>query len=645
MGVCNNKISYYELLRKKMKQSYDLIQANESNRKYSFKINQFVSSKKRKIFDILIGETYDWKFYLLNRLDSNRFNVGNWENYLHNFIEEEIENKKENIYKKYILENEMFLEQFNLRNFPQLALKESKRLHEPLLFLLFDVEEIETYSEESQKLKKYEIDNNEKNKKTKNEILTKNGPYIIDKEKNDNKDIIEDDENDNVEEEPRNFTISKLNDLESKFLSKNILDEKNQNKYYSYQIRKHINLIRRQLEKPEHPINKIIKYFSEIYDTYIKKYIANIKQDKNKIEYFKNNIIIDIQNFIDIIAIALKLFYMKSINYDFFKYEKDEFINLICFILFNQKDFEKSLFRFFELSNEEKQKQLIDKIIKLGDITPKDVGISIKFSLNQDTKKLKGKKELNEKPKEDIGIVKYFKKMDIQNEEKRRNSHFVEVEETEIISSFDDKRKLSLFVPDISRERVNNSIINQNDVIYRIKEKNKKERIERTTITSYKEFSETFNNINEKFKKDLYSNQSEFKINSEDTEYDLNNPYRKAIEFIETLKYYKTPLDKLTIIALVSALITDCIDDFWKDEKNLKKNYLQIDSDELLSIYLYIILKMNVESIFTHLDYIQHFTGNISKQSIIGYFYTTVEGCIKFIMDAEKKEDLGKNVN
>ena len=54
---------------------------------------------------------------------------------------------------------------------------------------------------------------------------------------------------------------------------------------------------------------------------------------------------------------------------------------------------------------------------------------------------------------------------------------------------------------------------------------------------------------------------------------------------------------------------------------------------------------MNVESIFTHLDYIQHFTGNISKQSIIGYFYTTVEGCIKFIMDAEKKEDLRKNVN
>jgi len=39
-----------------------------------------------------------------------------------------------------------------------------------------------------------------------------------------------------------------------------------------------------------------------------------------------------LQDFIDIIAVALKLFYMKSINYDYFEYEKDEFINLICYI-------------------------------------------------------------------------------------------------------------------------------------------------------------------------------------------------------------------------------------------------------------------------------------------------------------------------
>ena len=47
----------------------------------------------------------------------------------------------------------------------------------------------------------------------------------------------------------------------------------------------------------------------------------------------------------------------------------------------------------------------------------------------------------------------------------------------------------------------------------------------------------------------------------------------------------------------------------------------------------------------TQLDYIQYFTGTATKQSMVGYFYTTVEGCIKYLMSIEKKEDLAKNDN
>ena len=70
----------------------------------------------------------------------------------------------------------------------------------------------------------------------------------------------------------KKFTYGKLRKSELTFLSENILDEKNQNKYYSYQIRKHIDLIRRQLENPKHPIYLIIKYFSEIYSSYTRFY-------------------------------------------------------------------------------------------------------------------------------------------------------------------------------------------------------------------------------------------------------------------------------------------------------------------------------------------------------------------------------------
>ena len=577
MGIQNTKKSYYELLRKNMKKSYDLIETNEFNQEFSFKISQFNSTKKRtKNFDILIGETFDWKFYLLNKLEKKLNAIGNWENELNTFIETEFTDKK--TYENYFLENKIFLNQFYLRNNPQQALNDSKGLHEPLLTLLFDTNEIETYFNEISKL-----------------------PDRL-----------------------RTFTNGKLRNSEKSFLSENILDEKNQNKYYSYQVRKHIDLIRRQLYNPKHPIYIIIKKFSEIYFNYLNKCYDKVKNNEDINKKTKDSVIKDIQDFIDIIAIALKLFYMKSINYDYFEHEKDEFINLVCQILFNQKNFEKELFKFFELSNKEKQSQFKQKKKVLGDITPKDVGISIKFRLDKETENFKKNNNYgNESIKEETGIVKYFKDLDIEVEEKLRRSFRIEVGELEMVSSFNDQRKMNLFVSDRSRAES----IDKN-FIYKPKKKNNK-RESTESISSYKEFSEKYNNS---------SFFSEFDIKIEKD--DIHNPYGKAIEFIELIKYYKTPLEKLTIIALESALITTSVNSFWKEQKNLPNNFLRIDADELLSIYLYIICKMNTDTIFTQLDYIQNFIGLASKQSLVGYFYTTVEGCIKFLISAKSKENL-----
>ena len=580
MGIQNTKKSYYELLRKNMKKSYDLIETNEFNQEFSYKISQFNSTKKRtNNFDILIGETFDWKFYLLNKLEKKLNAIGNWENELNTFIETEFTDKK--TYENYFLENNIFLNQFYLRNNPQQALNDSKGLHEPLLTLLFDTNEIETYFNEISKL-----------------------PDRL-----------------------RTFTNGKLRNFEKSFLSENILDEKNQNKYYSYQVRKHIDLIRRQLDNPKHPIYIIIKKFSEIYFNYLNKCYDKVKNNEDINKKTKDSVIKDIQDFIDIIAIALKLFYMKSINYDYFEHEKDEFINLVCQILFNQKNFEKELFKFFELSNKEKQSQFKQKKKVLGDITPKDVGISIKFRLDKETENFKKNNNYGNKSiKEETGIVKYFKDLDIEVEEKLRRSFRIEVGELEMVSSFNDQRKMNLFVSDRSRAES----IDKN-FIYKPKKKNNK-RESTESISSYKEFSEKYNNS---------SFFSEFDVKIEKD--DIHNPYGKAIEFIELIKYYKTPLEKLTIIALESALITKSVNSFWKEQKNLPNNFLRIDADELLSIYLYIICKMNTDTIFTQLDYIQNFIGLASKQSLVGYFYTTVEGCIKFLISAKSKENLAYN--
>ena len=91
-------------------------------------------------------------------------------------------------------------------------------------------------------------------------------------------------------------------------------------------------------------------------------------------------------------------------------------------------------------------------------------------------------------------------------------------------------------------------------------------------------------------------------------------------------------------------MITKSIDEFWIKEKNfLNKKILTIDADELMSIYLYIVYNMKEYNIFTELDFIDNFITSASKQSMVGYYYTTVIGCINYILKVNNKESLGKN--
>ena len=115
---------------------------------------------------------------------------------------------------------------------------------------------------------------------------------------------------------------------------------------------------------------------------------------------------------------------------------------------------------------------------------------------------------------------------------------------------------------------------------------------------------------------------------------------------MKNIKKYKGPLEKMTIISLTSVIIKDCVDGFWRQKckKQLPEKFLNIDADELLSIYLYIIYNMNkdFDSIISEFDFIQNFITQATKGSIIGYYFTTITICINFILEAQTKEELGK---
>ena len=621
---CQHKSSrsYYNLMKKELKKSYDKIIESDFNKNYSIQLKKFEAEKKKKIY-LNDGEIIDWKSFLLFKLYVKK--TSSWQYYLYNYIQNDLNYSN---FQIYYFENQIFTEQFFLLSFPQFYLKDSDRLNEPILFL-YEQNELKSSYKNQNKL------NKKKEKEKRKEIEMKK---INEADKNYQKKKIEEKMYLNIS--PSDTIIqNELNiDID------NLADEKVLNKFNSYKIREHINLIRKQLESinHHHPINAIIKKFAEFYsDILIKEFNSLQNADIRKIEKSKEKLVNEIKNFIEIISVALKLFYSKTVNYEFFVSERDEFFNLICYILFNEKKFYNSLFNLFNLSNNIKTENFQKKKKEFKVVTPKDAGISVQFRLDDETEKLKNNNGcIPEKTNKKKEIMTFLEITDISRS--RYNSTFGKGDSKGVItSSFASSQSVYIKGSNIKMKDFNENV-----------NKDVKENIDRKmSVVSFKEFTEKINSqtetLKEKIEINLDENPSQLDIPNF-YDFDLENekkmPYGKAIEYIQTMKDYCTPLDKLSIIALTSVLITESIDNFWKGKK-IEKKLLNIDADELMSIYLYITYNMDLPSIYTELDFINYFTGSITKQSMIGYYYTTIEGCLNFIMSAKTKEDLNKKSN
>ena len=667
---------FYKMAQEKMGKSYRQIHKNKLYSNFIVNTNKFVADRK-KIYKNINSEDWnniDWKSLLIDKFYSQ--DKKSWKYKLYMLISVDKDKYFTN-YRLYLLQNKFFVEQFYHLNLPPVNKKIFGNIHVPIMTILTQ-EELKNYSEK--KIKKRKKEKNESI-----EIELKNVDIKTEKEYDEDEDKYNSIIN-------RKLTEANVIGKEPANNGSNKDEEEFINKLNSYRIQRLINLIRVSIEeikdeenkliiKKTHPIyiiiDKFSKYFTEELNQWfdcfkdkvpeLHSFIKNAKYNcgddlikenssisssskedimifiiKNKLEdkiddelkeeinYKKRQVIKDIQSFIDTTSISLKLFYSKSINYQLFISEKDEFINLISYFLFKENDFYNIIFNLFELSNIEKYKKLRDKKNSLGELSTKDAGINQKFRLDENNKK-NIDVHSNEK-KEKPGIIQYFEKID---EFKERYASFNEKVSKE--SSNFSKQKFD-FTYSFDYNNKKNKIKNN---------KNKEKSIQRSnTITTYKEFSEIINKNNttlkEKLEADMDNNPSTIDFPEiKDSKNELNIPYGEAIYYFKNIKDYNVPLDKLTIIALVSVLITDCIDEFWKTEmENLDTKFLKVDADELISIYLYIIYNLDLPSLYTQLDFIENFTGSITKQSMIGYYFTSVVGSLEFIMSSDKKEDL-----
>jgi hypothetical protein len=124
----------------------------------------------------------------------------------------------------------------------------------------------------------------------------------------------------------------------------------------------------------------------------------------------------------------------------------------------------------------------------------------------------------------------------------------------------------------------------------------------------------------------------------------LSYPYETAIQLLKQIRKYKTPFEKMMIIASISNEITDCINDFWTEMENyIKKDFLGIEAEQIMTIFIYIIIKSGIIDIFVHCKIIKYFTTCTTKSSMIGYYYSTIEASITYIKTLKNVDELFQN--
>ena len=394
--------------------------------------------------------------------------------------------------------------------------------------------------------------------------------------------------------------------------------KKDPNKEYHFnknKIKEYMDIFRQHLSIKEHPINFVImEFFNQFIpriDDVIKLYKTDYKDKKLSCEEKALDIITQLQEFMVLIQIVIKIFYSRSISYAYFRDEKDEFLNLVSFIIFNNDKIYKKFFELFELMNKENEEILESKFNLLGDLTPEEIGIKPEFCLNQKTN------ELIERLKEEKKNLPKSEKDSDNNNNNDRLTLNINGEE-KIINDETDIDTIPVKENKEKEIQQSTNTINTNS--------------SRLTVENFKITSDTGKlNI---FTNDLFKSTVNF---------DSNEPYYEAILYIKKIKDFKVPLQKLIVVASLSNVITGCVNKFWKNMENIiKPEMLSIDSDELMTIFIYIIYKCKIPSIFVHADFINYFTTPTTKATMVGYYYITFRGCLDFLLNIKSKNDFIK---
>jgi hypothetical protein len=174
-------------------------------------------------------------------------------------------------------------------------------------------------------------------------------------------------------------------------------DPTHEYKEYRSRSKLYLSIFKEHINNPEHPIMTVTRHFIKTFSNYIQENVRLLANSKSNPDF---NILCDnkvkeitkfLQKFIIKLQVCLRLMYCKTINYQCFIEERDEFINLITNFIFKDNKIFEGMYRLYEIGNEKQIADLRTKLVELKDIKPADLGINEKFALNEATRRFQNK--------------------------------------------------------------------------------------------------------------------------------------------------------------------------------------------------------------------------------------------------------------
>ncbi|MCQ2820196.1 MAG: VPS9 domain-containing protein [archaeon] len=402
--------------------------------------------------------------------------------------------------------------------------------------------------------------------------------------------------------------------------------------YHRGRTKEVIHLLKDYLSEREHPINLLINKFSEYFSEYLYKKKTAIRNNtqfddsrkslsmsssSNRVSNAEfntaglNDMLIDIESqikdFIKNLELSVKLFYSSTMDIgENFSCDKGDVMNLLFWFLFQNEDFYKNLFKLYKSLFKSEIKSLKRKLEKVDDILPEDIGISPKFCLNAYTKQTYN---LANVP---TGLQNMFnigsrKGTSTENPPVNKSMN-VNIENEDFIS--DNKQKIVL----------------QND------EENDSSRV----VFLSNCFQENFS---------LKRESTNLDIGIQDIPFDLTgSPYKLAITLLRRMEFLNSPIEKLILITDLRKKIVESINDFWSNYPEVvdaqEKGFLSIESDELMKIMTYVVIRAKKSDILIQTKIIKEYTANETKKTMFGYYSSYIDAAISRILDCNDLKNM-----